>query len=86
MYLPRNFRIRRSNVISDRDIMLTKTGMLCNASTDFTNASLYAENTIFRRFLWRSRLAFVSDAAATSGRVARRAQSVGAADAEPNHF
>jgi hypothetical protein len=46
-HLPRNFQIRRSDAISDRDILLTMTGMLCNSRTDFTNASLYAEDTVF---------------------------------------
>ena len=46
-HLPKNFQIRRSDAISDRDILLTLTGMLCNARTDFTNASLYAEDTVF---------------------------------------
>jgi hypothetical protein len=42
--------MRRSDAISDRDILLTLTGMLCNARTDFTNASLYAEDTVFAHF------------------------------------
>ena len=46
-HLPKNFQIRRSDAISDRDILLTLTAMLCNARTDFTNASLYAEDTVF---------------------------------------
>ena len=46
-HLPKNFQIRRSDAINDRDILLTLTGMLCNARTDFTNASLYAEDTVF---------------------------------------
>ena len=46
-HLPRNFQIRRSDAISDRAILLTMTGMLCNSRTDFTNASLYVDDTVF---------------------------------------
>ena len=36
-HLPVNFQPRRSDVISDRDILLTMAGMLCNARSDFAN-------------------------------------------------
>jgi hypothetical protein len=45
--LPANFQSRRKGAISDRDILMTMTGMLCNSRTDFTNANLYAEDTVF---------------------------------------
>ena len=40
-HLPANFQLRRSDAISDCDILLTMTGMLCNARTDFANVRLY---------------------------------------------
>ena len=46
-HLPANFQSRRKGAISDRDILMTMTGMLCNSHTDFTNANLYAEDTVF---------------------------------------
>jgi len=46
-HLPANFQSRRKGAISDRDILLTMTGMLCNSRTDFTNAVLYADDTVF---------------------------------------
>ena len=45
--LPQNFQNRRSDAISDRDILLTMVGMLTNARTDFTNVNLYAEDKVF---------------------------------------
>lgn len=47
--LPANFQKRRSDAISDRDILLTMTGMLCNSRTDFTDVNLYAHDTVFTR-------------------------------------
>jgi len=35
-HLPANFQSRRKGAISDRDILLTMTGMLCNSRTDVT--------------------------------------------------
>ena len=46
-HLPANFQSRRKGAISDRDILMTMTGMLCNSRTDFTDANLYAEDTVF---------------------------------------
>ena len=45
--LPQNFQNRRSDAISDRDILLTMIGMLSNARTDFTNVNLYANDEVF---------------------------------------
>ena len=45
--LPANFQSRRSDAISDRDILLTMTGMLCNSRTDFTDVGLYCDDTVF---------------------------------------
>ena len=42
-----NFADRRSDAISDRDCLLTMTGMLCNSRTDFTNVNLYVDDTVF---------------------------------------
>ena len=47
-HLPTNFQPRRSDAISDRDILLTMTGMLCNGRTDFTNVKLYKADRVFR--------------------------------------
>jgi len=46
-HLPANFQSRRSDAISDRDILLTMTGMLCNSRTDFTDVGLYCDDTVF---------------------------------------
>lgn len=46
-HLPANFQSRRKGAISDRDILLTMTGMLCNSRTDFTNVGMYANDTVF---------------------------------------
>jgi len=46
-HLPANFQDRRKGAISDRDILLTMTGMLCNSRTDFTDVDLYADDTVF---------------------------------------
>jgi len=46
-HLPANFQSRRKGAISDRDILMTMTGMLCNSRTDFTNANLYTDDTVF---------------------------------------
>lgn len=46
-FLPLNFQKRRSDAISDRDCLLTMTGMLCNGRTDFTDVGLYAEDCVF---------------------------------------
>jgi len=46
-HLPTNFQSRRKDAISDRDILMTMTGMLCNARTDFTDVNLYAQDPVF---------------------------------------
>ena len=43
-HLPKNFQIRRSDAISDRDILLTLTGMLCNARSDWMSCLQTAAN------------------------------------------
>jgi len=78
-HLPANFQCRRSDAISDRDILLTLTGMLCNSRTDFTHANLYADDTVFAHSFGIEEL----PSEATPRRVARTAQSVRVADTEP---
>ena len=46
-HLPANFQQRREGAISDRDILLTMTGMLSNSRTDFVDVDLYREDTVF---------------------------------------
>jgi len=46
-HLPENFQSRRKGSISDRDILMTMTGLLCDGRTDFTNVNLYAADTVF---------------------------------------
>lgn len=45
--LPKNFQTRRSDAISDRSLLLTMIGMLCNSRTDFTDVNLYENDAIF---------------------------------------
>ena len=45
--IPRNFQNRRSDAISDWDILSTMTGMLANSRTDFTNVKLYNGDEVF---------------------------------------
>ncbi len=45
--LPENFQRRRRDCISDRSILMTLVGMLCNARTDFNDVDLYKEDTVF---------------------------------------
>jgi len=45
--LPEDFQTRREGAISDRDILLTMTGMLCDGRSDFTNVNQYFEDTVF---------------------------------------
>ena len=45
--LPKNFQPRRSDAISDRSILKTLIGMLCNGRTDFTDVNLYANDEVF---------------------------------------
>lgn len=46
-HLPANFQQRREGAISDRDILLTMTGMLSNSRTDFVDVDLYREDIVF---------------------------------------
>lgn len=45
--LPENFQTRRGGSISDRDILMTMTGILCDGRSDFTNVNLYDGDTVF---------------------------------------
>ena len=45
--LPEDFQLRREGAISDRDVLLTMTGMLCDGRSDFTNVNQYFEDTVF---------------------------------------
>jgi hypothetical protein len=46
-HLPLNFQQRREGAISDRDILLTMTGILSNSRTDFVDVDLYRKDTVF---------------------------------------
>ena len=48
-HLPANLQPLRSDAISDRDILLTMTRMLCNARTDFANVRRYEGDRVFQR-------------------------------------
>ena len=54
-HLPAKLQPRRSDAISDRYILLTITGMLCNARTDFANVRLYEGDRVFQRAFLGSR-------------------------------
>ena len=54
--LPKNFQNRRSDAISDQDILLTMIGMLANSRTDFTNVNLYNDDEVFSSSLGIDRL------------------------------
>lgn len=45
--LPENFQTRRGGSISDRDILMTMTGILCDGRSDFTNVNQYGGDTVF---------------------------------------
>ena len=45
--IPENFQQRRQGSISDRSILMTLVGMLCNARTDFNDVDLYKEDIVF---------------------------------------
>lgn len=47
-FLPKNFQTRRSDAISDRDILMSQVGLLCNARTDFNDIALYSNDSLFR--------------------------------------
>ena len=44
----RDFQKRRNNAISDHDILLTLTGLLCNGYTDFNDVDLFRDDRLFR--------------------------------------
>ena len=46
--LPANFQPRRSDAISDRDILLGQIGLLCNGRTDFNDIDLYRHDEVFK--------------------------------------
>lgn len=46
-HLPKDFQSRREGAIKDRDILMTLTGMLCDARSDFTNVNQYFGDTVF---------------------------------------
>jgi hypothetical protein len=45
--LPENFQSRRSGAISDREVLMAMTGILCDGRSDFTNINLYAGDAVF---------------------------------------
>jgi hypothetical protein len=46
-HLPVNFQKRNRGAISDRDCLLTMTGILCNARTDFNDVDHYKDDRVF---------------------------------------
>lgn len=46
-HLPVNFQKRKSGAISDRDCLLTMTGVLCNARADFNDVDQYKDDRVF---------------------------------------
>ena len=45
--IPSNFQPRRSDAISDREILLTGIGLLCNGRSDFNDVELYRGDELF---------------------------------------
>ena len=45
--IPENFQPRRRDAISDRSVLMTMIGMLCNSRTDFNDVNLYQDDTVF---------------------------------------
>lgn len=45
--MPENFQPRRKDAISDRSVLMTLIGMLCNSRTDFNDVNLYQDDTVF---------------------------------------
>jgi len=45
--LPENFQSRRRDAISDRDILLSQIGLLCNGRNDFNDIDLYRGDELF---------------------------------------
>jgi hypothetical protein len=45
--VPENFQPRRKDSISDRNVLMTMIGMLCNSRTDFNDVKLYQEDIVF---------------------------------------
>lgn len=46
--LPVNFQPRRSDATTDRDILLSQIGLLCNGRNDFNDIDLYRNDVLFR--------------------------------------
>lgn len=46
-HLPKDFQSRKEGAISDREVLMTMTGMLCDGRSDFTNVKQYAGDTVF---------------------------------------
>ena len=46
-HLPKDFQSRREGAISDREVLMTMTGMLCDGRSDFTNVKQYFADTVF---------------------------------------
>ena len=45
--IPENFQPRRRDAISDRNVLMTMIGMLCNSRTDFNDVTLYQDDAVF---------------------------------------
>ena len=45
--VPENFQPRRKDAITDRSVLMTMIGMLCNSRTDFNDVNLYQDDTVF---------------------------------------
>lgn len=45
--LPKDFQSRRKGSISDRDILLTMTGIMCDGRSDYTNVNQYLGDEVF---------------------------------------
>ena len=48
--LPQNFTPKRSDAISDRDILSAKIGLLCNARNDFNDIDLYRNDEVIELY------------------------------------
>ena len=46
--LPADFQVRRKDAITDRDILMSQIGLLCNARTDFNDVELYKHDKLFQ--------------------------------------
>lgn len=54
--IPENFQPRRKDAISDRSVLMTMIGMLCNSRTDFNDVNLYQGDTIFAHSFYINQL------------------------------